>query len=349
MNSWTSQTRHRRVIGKTPPGHAYRSDFTLKPLFVEVLSDERWYQDGSPSWPKAPTANDAETERTSCVKRLRRFASEYPRAKRVAHRLENCEPHDRCMSGGCPSCLRAFQRWLVAETRQLAKQSKDQDADKLVAASVVFPDDRAPKKQLQKLDTLKTRRAFADAIREQEIVRRPKELVQWVVGRNSTSALTTTPQRTWARLGSSNYTELPWSRRKMLSLLHFAFIISLPKSYGVPSRLNYPTALRRRSRTDSKTQFVRRTAYWGKASPRSERGKCWQTRKVSLKPEEHVECLLWLDRIGIAGRLYLRGVRMTRTQNGVRLVLLKKPRKRRISESQRNASKHVRSTPGRQV
>jgi hypothetical protein len=48
------------------------------------------------------------------------------------------------------------------------------------------------------------------------------------------------------------------------------------------------------------------------------------TRKVSLRPADHVRLLLWLDSIGLAKRLYLRGVRMTRNNNGVALAKIKK-------------------------
>jgi hypothetical protein len=34
--------------------------------------------------------------------------------------------------------------------------------------------------------------------------------------------------------------------------------------------------------------------------------------------------LLWLDKFGLAGRLYFRGLRMTRTQNGIVLVEITK-------------------------
>jgi hypothetical protein len=73
-----------------------------------------------------------------------------------------------------------------------------------------------------------------------------------------------------------------------------------------------------------KTNFVCRVAYWGTAERKGERRECWQTRKVSLRPKEHVELLLRLHKIGLAGRMYLRGVRMTRTWNGIALVEIRK-------------------------
>ena len=73
-----------------------------------------------------------------------------------------------------------------------------------------------------------------------------------------------------------------------------------------------------------KTEFVRRIAYRTKVGPPENRRKCWHTRKVSLRPVEHVRAMLWLHRIGLAGRLFLRGIRMTRRKNGVALAQIKK-------------------------
>jgi hypothetical protein len=73
-----------------------------------------------------------------------------------------------------------------------------------------------------------------------------------------------------------------------------------------------------------KNDFVRRIAYRAIVGPPENRRKCWQTRKVSLRPMEHVRAMAWLHKVGLAGRLFLRGVRMTRRKNGVALAQIKK-------------------------
>ena len=73
-----------------------------------------------------------------------------------------------------------------------------------------------------------------------------------------------------------------------------------------------------------KTDFVRRIAFRTEIGPPDRRRKCWQTRKVSLRASEHVRAMLWMHRVGLAGRLFLRGVRMTRTGKSVGLVQMKK-------------------------
>jgi len=73
-----------------------------------------------------------------------------------------------------------------------------------------------------------------------------------------------------------------------------------------------------------KTDFVRRIAYRTEVGPPERRRKCWHTRKVSLRASEHVQAMLWMHQIGLRGRLFLHGVRMTRNGNGVGLVKIKK-------------------------
>ena len=72
-----------------------------------------------------------------------------------------------------------------------------------------------------------------------------------------------------------------------------------------------------------KTDFVRRISYRAEIGSPEHRRKCWHTRKVSLRPTEHVQAMLWMHQIGLAGRLFLKGLRMTRIGNGVGLVQLK--------------------------
>jgi hypothetical protein len=72
-----------------------------------------------------------------------------------------------------------------------------------------------------------------------------------------------------------------------------------------------------------KTDFVQRIAYQKEVGPPEKRRTCWHTRKVSLRAREHVQAMLWMHKTGLAGRLFLKGIRMTRTGNGVGLVQIK--------------------------
>ena len=66
-----------------------------------------------------------------------------------------------------------------------------------------------------------------------------------------------------------------------------------------------------------KASFIRRIAY-------KDQQDRWNTRKVSLRPAEHVQAMLWMDQVGLSGRLFLKNVRMTRVGDSVGLVRIKK-------------------------
>ena len=95
----------------------------VAPLVSKVLTHEALYGDDPPTWPDAPTSSDAEAARERAVKRLRRFTTDFPTAEQLADVLGSCKKGRRCMSGACPECGRAFQRWLAAELGKLGRQT----------------------------------------------------------------------------------------------------------------------------------------------------------------------------------------------------------------------------------
>ena len=93
-------------------------------LAARVLSDEAHFGDGPPTWPNAPTSTDAKKDRLRAIKQLRRFATKSNAAGLLADDLAECEPGNRCMSGACPECGRAFRRWFVSEAQKLVGDGK---------------------------------------------------------------------------------------------------------------------------------------------------------------------------------------------------------------------------------
>lgn len=97
----------------------------VTPRTREILSEERWYGNGPPHWlvgrkqGPAQTAHEAHDGRRKVVKRLRRYAASHPGAEALPDRLDSCAPGQRCMSGACSECNRAFARWFVASTAAL--------------------------------------------------------------------------------------------------------------------------------------------------------------------------------------------------------------------------------------
>ncbi len=97
-------------------------------LIDVALRDRKWFQDGKPSWTEArgkrwerPCRTSTESSQLRCdsVRLLRRHGKDLPAAEQVADRLDECFSRSRCLSGACPQCSRAHQRWFVARSRRL--------------------------------------------------------------------------------------------------------------------------------------------------------------------------------------------------------------------------------------
>jgi hypothetical protein len=193
----------------------------------------------------------------------------------------------------------------------MTHKSKNQ----LTSVSIAFADHRTAEDKLDMLNTTRMKRTLSEAIKD-------AQGLSWMVGAVDLSLNDDTQKKQ----------DVAWQ----------------PQFYGfakVPSREALSKLLRDRYRTTKiaprpvktkdcdgsakatsyafKTDFVRRIAYRTIVGPPENRRKCWHTRKVSLRPIEHVQAMLWMHSVGLAGRLYLRGVRMTRTGKSVGLVQMK--------------------------
>ena len=284
----------------------------VPPLIVRVLADEQLYRDGAPTWPGAPTSNNAKKARKSYIKRLKRFSPQLPEAAKLAKILARCKRRRRCASGACPECGRAFQRFFVSEVKDLAS---NESLLKLTAVSIAFPRHRTADDKLDTLNTTKMKRDVTETIKD-------SDLIHWMAGGIDLSLNDDTQKNHGVVWQPQFYGFADVTSREVLSkVLRDRFIASKPAPRPVQTKecdgstraLSYAF----------KTEFVRRIAYRATVGPPENRRKCWHTRKVSLRPSEHVRAMLWLHRIGLAGRLFLRGVRMTRTGNSVSLVQLK--------------------------
>jgi hypothetical protein len=245
------------------------------------------------------------------MKRLRRFAPTLRSAKSLADRLE---ARNRCMSGACPECTRAFQRRFVDSTER-PTQNPDSQGE-LVTASIVFPNGWAQQHLVNTLSTENMKRAVTRSIEGSPDV-------QWMVGGIDISLNDDTQKDLGTGWQLQLYAIAMVKERTAFSALlkdQFQRTKSISRSVqtkacdGSPEAISYAF----------KTEFVQRIAYRGTATTNGKRRKYWTTRKVSLSPIDHADLLVWLHSIGLAQRLYLRGVRMTMTTNGVALAKVKK-------------------------
>jgi hypothetical protein len=285
-----------------------------RPLIAQILACEAWYGDGKPQWKGAPSPDQATRNRLAYIKRLRRFADQFPPATALAATLEACQPHHRCMSGACPECVRAFQRWFVDSTEQL---TQDPDSPgQLVTASIVFPKGWAQHHLVNTLSTVNSKRAVTRSIEGSPDV-------QWMAGGIDISLNDDTQKNLGTGWQLQLYAvAMVKDRTAFSALLRDQF--QRTKSISRPVQTKACDGSVEAISYAFKTEFVRRIAYRGHTSSKGRIRECWMTRKVSLSPIDHADLLVWLHSIGLAQRLYLRGVRMTMTTNGVALAKVKK-------------------------
>ena len=290
-----------------------RSHKSALGLTARIFLSEGLFGDGPPTWPGAPTFRKAKRTRKRYIKRLKRFSSQFPEAAKLAKILARCKKRRRCKSGACPECGRAFQRFFVSEVSKLATSTSQQE---LASISIAFPKDRVSEDRPNALQTASMKRALAETIKD-------ADGIAWMLGGIDLSLNDDTQKKL----------EIAWQPQ----FYGFADVVNLEPLSKVlrdrycPSKI-VPRPVQIKECDGSaraisygfKTEFVRRIAYRTKVGPPDNRRKCWHTRKVSLRPVEHVRAMLWLHRIGLAGRLFLRGIRMTRTGDSVGLVKIKK-------------------------
>ena len=143
-----------------------RAGVQVPPLIARVLADEQLYRDGAPTWPGAPTSNNAKKARKSYIKRLKRFSPQLPEAAKLAKILARCKRRRRCASGACPECGRAFQRFFVSEVKDLAS---NESLLKLTAVSIAFPRHRTADDKLDTLNTTKMKRDVTETIKDSDV------------------------------------------------------------------------------------------------------------------------------------------------------------------------------------
>jgi hypothetical protein len=282
-------------------------------LVARILPCERSFGDGPPLWSNAPTCRQAQRNRLARVKRLRRYAHTQPGAEELADILDGCAQHDRCKSGACPECCRAFQRWLVSEVINLAS---NESSLQLAAVSIAFAKHRKPEDQLNVLSTTKLKRSISEAVKS-------IDGLAWMVGGVDLSLNDDSQKKQGIAWQPQLYGVAQVTSRESLSKL-LGETYSPSKTVARPVRTKDCDGSARAISYAFKSDFVRRIAYRGQAGPPGNQRKFWTTRKVSLRATEHVQAMLWLHRVGLAGRLYLRGVRMTRAGKSVSLVQIKK-------------------------
>jgi hypothetical protein len=261
-----------------------RAGAQVRPLIAHLLADEYWFGNKPPSWPDAPTTEAAKKARIRRIKRLRRFARQFPEAKKLANVLARCKRRRRCMSGACPECARAFQRWFVSQVVALATA----ETDDLNSISIVFVNHRTAEDQLTALDTTGMKRSISETIKD-------ADGPEWLAGgidlslnddRQKKQGFAWQPQF----YGLADVTNV----EALSNLLRGTF--SPTKTAPRPVQIKECDGSTKVISYAFKTDFVHRIAYRTEVGPPERRRKCWHTRKVSLRAGEHVQAMLWIHK-----------------------------------------------------
>jgi hypothetical protein len=235
-------------------------------LVDEILADKRWYGDGDPRWPGAPTPKDAEKRRLFCARRLRRFKLS-SQALNVAARLDSCRPGKRCQSGACPECGRAFQRWFVHSTTALISGSNN--SDHLVSVSIVFPKARVAPCDITTL-------SMADSIAAVTQALEGSSDIDWMIGAIDVSLNDDTQKGLQEEWQLQLYAiAMVKNRGALKSQLRIRF--ERTKDVSRPVQIKPCDGSARVISYAYKPEFVRRISYYGPISRKHNSRKCWIT------------------------------------------------------------------------
>lgn len=280
----------------------------IQTLVYDILNDERWYGDSEPIWPNATTAEDAAERRLFCAKRLRRFKL-MPEALKLAARLKACHPGERCKSGACPECGRAFQRWFVYSTTALISASSN--SGDLVSISIVPPKARVPSGGITTLSLADSIAAVTQALRDSSDI-------EWMVGGIDVSLNDDTQKGLQEEWQLQLYAIAMVKNRDALRS-------QLKSKFQRTNDVSRPVQIKTCDGSQLvisyayKAEFVQRIAYHATISSKGKTRKCWMTRKVSLRPRDHVGLMEWLDTVGLFQRLFLFRIQAVKVTSGVTL------------------------------
>lgn len=236
--------------------------------------------------PEFETEHEAEEWRRECI----RVLSNGTAHRRLAKKLKRCKAGRRCLSGACFVCCRQFRRWYTARIPRLFA-----DEPAAFVASIVRPTWNFPPGQLRlaKLDRM------TDQLRQ---VLKRAGLGHCLVAGGFDVSFNEDNEKTWPP---------HWS-------VHVYLIVA------VIDRERFKALLRPTLETSPEVERPLRTRDiddWMAAATYAWKGAFFKrvsyvgdddgsrTRKLPMKPEQHRELLLFLDRHSMTQRSFLRGIR----------------------------------------
>jgi hypothetical protein len=232
----------------------------------------------------------------------------------LADKLDACAPpRNPCLSGACPTCMRAQQRWFVKNNVSLLRPLVRDTGYRPQVLSLVPEFGRIPVGSLNAFDIDKFLDAVRDALKACGIDHYKLGLDVSLNQRAGSMSPGFWQLQLW---GFFHAPKTCW-REQLKALLN--------PNRGVtrPVKVKRPTSLEAAAAYGVKSIFVRRVSYVKANLHRSDRGECRNTRGRILRGDAWVELMLFLDRISPQRRILLSTINLSvaplHTRNDPRL------------------------------
>ncbi len=291
------------------------------------------YGDGPPTWTinkdkpgerPSSSAGEATKQRNATVFKLSWHAKHVAllagnptatslAALALADKLDACDPpRNPCLSGTCPTCMRAQQRWFVNDT-MCVLQPLVLRGYRAQVLSLVPEFGRIPVGATNRFDIDK----FLDDIRE--------ALKECGIDRYKLGLDVSLNQR--AGLASPGFWQLQlwgfFAEPKKRWRAQLKALLNPNGGVSRPVKVKRPDSLEAAAAYGLKSTFVRRLSYRKANLDRDDRGECENTRGRHLRGDPWMELQLFLDRIGLERRLLLSATSLSvpplHSRNGPRI------------------------------
>jgi len=253
--------------------------------FLRAELTENFYGDGGPKWKSQPTSENAKDERIRRARLFRKHSATY-----LAEKLGACQPESRCLSGACPECCRATQRFFVRRVYSALTPSSDYSLVSLI------PPVSAKVGALDRFSIADFRRDITYRLSESRL--------SFAFGGIDFSL----------NEHEDGKFEPHWSPHVWLvvsNFMHARWSVLLPgvfprtKSVSRPIRIQAWDGKRGALGYALKYSFPRRISYVASRSYRNGVRKCKNTRNDELRSSERFELYSHLDQICIGARVLL--------------------------------------------
>jgi hypothetical protein len=276
--------------------------------WVATAIEQENHLPDSPLWKNAPTSEQAEEQRQQRVRFLRKHATDNTQAGFVAERLQQCNFLRRCLSGACPICGRLFQRWFVRASEPFIGHLETENLE-LLAVSLIPTSRKIRPGRLSNFSITNLHRRLKYAMDKTDI--------HSAIGGMDFS-FNEDQGRKFKPFWNVHLYAITSGEKEQLSR-QLKAIVKYSKSIPRPKRVTpFENNARRRSYA-MKMHFERRIGYEDSKIRNGKRRKCRNTTRDRLLAAQRLELFVYLDRIGLAERVFFRNAKSVQSGNVVKI------------------------------